>query len=94
MFTVKLCKGHSIKLVGAIEVDVHACGPASGTAPEPKDRTNDVREISIRKHDGTTEAFYVAQKPQPEGWAEAIDFYDVAYIENMNGATTETVRPY
>jgi hypothetical protein len=39
-------------------------------------------------------AFYVAndEKPRPPGFADDIDFYYAAYIENSAGATTETVK--
>ena len=95
MFTIKLCKGSVTKLVQAEEVNIYPAGPKSGMAPEPQDRTNDVREIAIILGD-RSDAFYVTypSEPRPQGWAEETQFFDSAYIENDRGATTEVVRPY
>lgn len=91
MFTVKLCKGHATKLVCGVEVNIY---PAhhNGDAPAK----NDVREVSVVPTDGPVKSFFVAdpKKPRPKGWAEEVEFFDVAYIENGHGATTETVRAY
>ena len=54
-------------------------------------------EGSDKLHSGSTVGgFYVAdpQKPRPQGWADEVQFYDRAYIENAHGATTETVYAY
>ena len=39
-------------------------------------------------------AFYIAprEKPRPKGFADEIDFWFEAFIENSAGATTEVVR--
>lgn len=99
MFTVKLCKGHSIKLVEAVEVNVYPCGPALGSDKDPKKRTNALREIAGITPEGTSFAYYVCDrsKPIPKdnfGFADVVEFYDCAYIENARGATTETVHAY
>jgi len=95
MFTVKLYRGHIVRMVQADQVDIYPVGPAAGTAPEPKDRTNDVREVATIL--GTrTDAFFVADtsKGRPPGFAQEVQFFDSAFIENDHGATTEVVRPY
>lgn len=39
-------------------------------------------------------AFYIAprDKPRPQGFADEVDFWFEAFIENSAGATTEVVR--
>lgn len=94
MFTVKLYRGHTSRYVQADSVEVFAAGPAAGIAEEPKDRTNDVREISIVvEGSNNNRVFYVAKGPCWVHEASAVDVYDVAYIENECGATTERVAP-
>lgn len=97
MLTVKLCKGKTIKIIEAVEVSVFASGHAEGSDNDPSKRTNEVRELEIKLHSGNTVGgYYVADphKPRPQGWADEVQFYDCAYIENAHGATTETVRPH
>jgi hypothetical protein len=99
MLTVKLYKGHTIKIVEATEVNVYNCGPAPGSADDPRKRTRAVREVAGLGWHGGSFAFYVVDPdvPVPEdhhGFAPQVDFWDVAYIENAHGATTETVRAY
>ena|ERR1035441_6180228 len=97
MLTVKLFRGHAIKIVEAEEVNVFPSGHAEGSEQDPRKRTNEVREIEVSTNNRTQgDAFYVADpsKPRPEGYAECIEFYDSAYIENARGATVEVVRPY
>lgn len=92
MFTVKLYKDHTIRLVQANQVDVYAAGPVSGIAADPKDRTNDVRELSCVNGE-TNQVFLITQSKEPkEGWA--FPTFDMAYIENENGATTQVIKPY
>lgn len=96
MLTVKLCKGHSTKIIEALDVSVFPCGKTEGSDINPKLRTNSVREIAVRTSEGKYEAFWVG-RPENASQCEAgpvDDLYDVAYIENAHGATTETVRPY
>ena len=96
MFTVKLIRGHITKIVQAEQVDIYPSGPmASDCPPDPKDRTTDVLELAL-KAGSHYAAFYVTDtsKPRPQGWADHFEFFDVAYIENERGATTEVVRPY
>jgi hypothetical protein len=93
MFTVKLYKGHSIKLIQAEQIDVYAVGPATGIADDPKERTNDVREVSCHCGEKPNQVFYITVAKEPKaGWP--FPAFDMAYIENENGATTEVVRPY
>jgi hypothetical protein len=95
MFTVKLVRGHTTKIVQAEQVDIYPAGPASGCAPDPKDRTTDVLEVVIKS--GThQEAFPIVntKKTEVSGWADGTVFFDAAYIENDRGCTTEIVRPY
>jgi len=103
MFTVKLYRriadGHrggdpqtdgssrpivfSTKIVQGLEVDVHQLRP------------NELVEVAVRHdNEGHNTAFYVAPsgRPRPEGFADEIEFYYAAYIENAHGATTEVVK--
>ena len=99
MFTVKLFKGHSIKFIEAVEVNIYPCGPAPGSDRDLTLRTNEVRSIEGMTPEGKSFAFYVtdASKPIPNGrfgLAEKVDLYDCAYIENSRGATTERIFAY
>jgi hypothetical protein len=99
MLTVKLMRGHTIKIVEATEVNVYNSGPAQGSEQDPAKRTGDVREVAGRSWDGKTFAFYIVDpyKPIPSdhyGFALEVDFWDCAYVENAHGATTETIRAY
>lgn len=95
MLTVKLGKRNgNTTIYEATRVRVFNSGPATGTAPDPKDRTPDVMEVEISKPCGNTEAFYVANpdKPRPKGFAANEDFFGWAYVENAAGSTIEIVR--
>jgi hypothetical protein len=95
MLTVKLMKGNSTKIIEAVEVDIHPCGRAEGSDDNPKRRTNKVREIIVRTHSGSRDAFYVSVTPGVDSHAgESADMWDCAFIENAHGATTEAVHPY
>lgn len=91
MFTVKLFKGKSIKLLCDKTVDVHAAGPSNPDDPDGKP-SSIVMEIVV-----ADQAFYVADvsggKTFPNFHKDQ-EFYDMAYIENAGGATTQTVKPY
>ena len=71
----------STKIVEAEEVDVHVLRPG------------ELVEVAARCGDRTY-AFYVADrhKPRPDGFADEVDFWFSAFIENSSGATTEVVR--
>ena len=71
----------STKIVEAEEVDVHVLRPG------------ELVEVVARCGDRTY-AFYVADrhKPRPDGFADEVDFWFSAFIENSSGATTEVVR--
>jgi hypothetical protein len=97
MLTVKLMKDHTVTIIEATEVKIFPAGHAKGSGGDPKKRTNEVREIEVKLHSGNTVGgYYVADphKPRPQGWAEEVEFYDCAYIENAHGATTERVHAY
>lgn len=99
MFTVKLQKGHTMKIVEATEVNVYNCGPFPGSDTDPNKRVVDVREVAGTSRDGESFAFYIVDpnKPIPAdryGFAPELEFWHCAYIENAHGATTETVRAY
>lgn len=71
----------STKIVEAEEVDIHVLRPG------------ELVEVAARCGDRTY-AFYVADqhKPRPDGFADEVDFWFSAFIENSSGATTEVVR--
>lgn len=98
MFTIKLQRGHTTRLVQADSVQIFAAGPAKQMAADPKDRTNDVREISVMVEGaGSTSinrVFYVAKVKCWAHETEAVNVFDTVYIENDRGATTEIVRPF
>ena len=92
MLTVKLMKAtrypgesdtrFSTKLVEATEVDIHILRPG------------ELYEVSARNGE-LRSAYYIAdpEKGRPKGFADEVDFYYAAYVENSSGATTEMVRP-
>lgn len=103
MFTVKLCLGSKTVITEGFCIEIYPAGKAEGSNSDPTKRTNEVREICVSRTGVNTEefkecaqCFYVADphKPRPEGWADNVDFWAVAYIENASGATTEVIRPY
>ena len=93
MFTVKVTKravdekGERIsgrfctKMVEGSEVNVFVLRPG------------ELQEVAGTGPSGCF-AFYVAnpQLGRPEGFADEVDFWDSAFIENSAGKTTETVR--
>ena len=94
MFTLKLYRGHTIRILEVESIQVFAAGPAAVLPDDPKNRTNDVREIACvvpSKHTG--EVFYITQdirKMRQTG----CEVYNYAYLENANGSTTERIYPY
>lgn len=98
MFTVKFYKGHTAKIVEAETINIFAAGAQSGSDQNPALRTNKVREIQIVvPAQAKADVYYVGEPGVAvEGYAaeDTPYFYDVAFIENSHGATTETVRPY
>ena len=96
MFTIKLYRGHTMRLLQAESVEIFSAGPLEKTAPNPKDRTNDVREISLCGGPNGCEVFYLA-KEGVKCWVSELQsqsLYNYAYVENDRGATTEKVYPY
>lgn len=93
MFTVKLFKGHAIKLVSAKEVNVFSSLQGND------DKPIGIAEISVQSgmaDDPEQKAYFIADtrnRPRPKNFADTVEFYDVAYIENQHGATTQVVRP-
>lgn len=97
MLTVKLVRGHEMKIVEAVDVTVRNAGKPDPNVVAPANHpTDSIREVSVRLHPGHTESFYVSQLGALPGSAtggEPIPTWDVAYIENAHGATTERVLP-
>ncbi|HLW51299.1 MAG TPA: hypothetical protein VKW06_00525 [Candidatus Angelobacter sp.] len=97
MLTVKLCKGHTMKIVEASEVEIFPCGRAPNSDAEPEKRTNSVREIAVTRWNGSHDVFYVSDGPVNDKVAHSgvdVEYFDCAYIENAHGATTEKVHAY
>lgn len=71
----------STKIVEAEEVNIYVLRPG------------ELIEVAARCGDRTY-AFYVADRrnPRPDGFADEVDFWFSAFIENSSGATTEVVR--
>lgn len=79
----KPCLGRfSTRIVEAREVDIHVLRPG------------DLMEVAGIRSDGESFAFYIADrnKTRPEGFADEVDFWYGAFVENSAGATTEAVR--
>lgn len=94
MFTLKLYRGHTVNVLEVESIQVYPAGPPDKMPDDPKDRTNDVREIVCvvpGKHTG--EVFYITGDIHK---MRACDFavYNYAYLENANGKTTEKIYPY
>lgn len=100
MLTVKLTKPmldetgkpstgrFSTKIIEAVEVDIHILRPGelyevAGTGVHAADVSSN-----------PSFAFYIAnpEKERPSGFADCVDFWSSAYIENSAGKTTEVVR--
>lgn len=91
MLTVKLSRKNNItgdgeakwttKILEATEVDVHEL------------RVGELKEVATVNGESNF-AFFIADpaKPRPEGFADSVLFWQVAYIENSSGATTQIVR--
>lgn len=94
MLTVKLQKGHMTKIIEALEVDVYPCGKAPGSDENPRLRTNAVREISVHTYGEGQQVFYVSEGDVDSHAGPSAEMWDVAYIENAHGATTERIRAY
>ena len=94
MFTIKLYRGHTMRLLQAESVQIFAAGPATKMADEVKDRTNDVREIALSGSQDGSQVFYVSKAKCWANQDNPTDVYNYAYIENALGATTEKVYPY
>lgn len=97
MFTVKFYKGHTSKIVEAECINIYPAG-ATETGDKPGTRTNKVREVQIVVPAAAkADVYYVGYSDAAiEGYPDipVPTLYDVAFIENSHGATTETIRPY
>ena len=89
MLTLKLMKGHTIKIIEATEINIY---PAHKSEDGRMD--NKIREVAGTRYDGNSFAFYVADEQKQDGFADCVEFYKCAYIENAHGATTEKVHAY
>ena len=72
----------STRIVEASEVDIHMLRPG------------ELYEVAANYPGSGVAAFYIADnaKPRPEGFADEVDFWYAAYIENSAGATTEVIK--
>jgi hypothetical protein len=70
-----------IKIVETDEVDIYTLRPG------------ELYEIAGTSHTGKSFAYYISddRQPRPNGFADEIEFYYAAYVENSSGATTEAV---
>lgn len=57
-------------------------------------RHGELFEVAGESKDGTSCSFYVANQdlPRPYGFADSVDMWDRAYIENASGKTTRVVN--
>lgn len=96
MFTVKLYRGHTAMFVQGDYIEIFPAGPACKMDDDPAKRTNDVREVSVVVEGGQEKnrVFYVSKENCWAHESQSHYVFDVAYIENERGATTEVVRPY
>jgi hypothetical protein len=96
MLTVKLMRGDVTKVLEAQMIDIYPAGKAQGSDVDPSKRTNLVREISITgPHLNGNMVFYVSdEKDASKLDLQPADVWDIAYIENSQGKTTETIRAY
>lgn len=85
MFTVKLFGKrdvHTMQFIEATQVNIHYLRP------------DELIEIAGKGTSGEIFSYYVApnNKPRPEGFADEVEFWWEAYIENSTGKTTHTIR--
>lgn len=84
MLTIKLYgkrHSHLTKILEAREVDVVSL-------------RDGLFSIELTDATGSSQAFYVADpaRPRPVGFADEVEFWHAAYVENANGRTTDSVR--
>jgi hypothetical protein len=101
MLTVKVTKQvhHAVRAPGATVTDESDIGRVSTRVVETDHvdihilRPGELYEVA-GGHGENSFAFYIAprDKPRPEGFADEVDFWFQAFIENSAGATTEIVR--
>jgi hypothetical protein len=95
MLTVKLMKGHTMKIVEATTVNIFPAGKCE-PVPTPQGSepmelpTCKVREISLDTYRGVKEAYFVGNAGA-ECQYGPVELWDCAYIENVHGATTEKI---
>lgn len=97
MFTVKFYKGHTSKIVEAETINIFPAGETE-TGEKSGKPSNKVREVQIVLPAQAKADVYYVGEPNAEVLGYPLDemppIYDVAFIENSHGATTETVRAY
>ncbi len=98
MFTVKLRRFVEHEIVeGQPSTGVWQTKIVSAFSVDVFDLRVGLKEISCQyDRDGLVrnDAFYIGHLlPRPEGFSDETDFWQIAYIENEQGATTEVVRP-
>lgn len=101
MLTIKLMKGHTMKIVEATEVNIYPAGkpelvPTKKGAEPMELPTNKIRELSVKLYTGQQEAFYISDGDlTPHEHLGSIEtLWDCAYVENAHGATTEKIAAY
>ena len=91
-----VCGLFSTKIIEAVEVNIHILRPNPDKPSSPwLYKVSGIGKLNNDMGAGDNSfAFYVADqnKPRPEGFADCVDFWNSAYIENSAGKTTEVVR--
>ena len=79
----------STRIIEAVQVDIHILRPGELYEVAGIGRLNGTLDAGVNSF-----AFYIADglKPRPEGFADEVEFWSSAYIENSAGKTTEVVR--
>jgi hypothetical protein len=92
MFTVKLKKGSSTKIVGADRVFIRPCGKDSTIIAPTDAKSSLIQAIDCISGLHGIETYYISHQPlTQENSFEVGEEFDAAYIENANGQTTERV---
>lgn len=92
MYTIKLKKGSSTKIIPARKVFIRPCGNDPRVIA-PKDGPDcSAMAVDAISEDGGIETYYVSDHPlTPDNSFEVGETFNVAYVENAMGQTTETV---
>jgi len=93
MFTVKLKKGSSTKIVSADKVFIRACGKDPQIVAPKDAHSLNIQAIDCISGVNGLETYYISHQPlTTENSFEVGEEFDCAYIENANGQTTERVH--